>query len=68
MGDGSTFRADYKGKGRAQANGDVLTLDLGSVEEGRGAPNGAFQQMQMIEQQVSLVEVMFFFIGGGSCV
>ena len=43
-----------KGKSRAQhQNGDLLALDLGSAEEGTGLYNGgAFQQMQLVEQQV----------------
>lgn len=52
MGDGSSLRSDYKGKGRAQQNGDMLALDLGSVEEGTGVSNGAYAQMQLVEQQV----------------
>lgn len=51
MGDGSLAKYD-KGKGRA-TNGDVLALDLDSAEEGNGNPNGAFMQMQLVEQQVS---------------
>jgi syntaxin 5 len=51
MGDGSPSRFDAKGKGRAQQNGDILALDLGSAEEGLGS-QGAFMQMQMVEQQV----------------
>jgi syntaxin 5 len=54
MGDGSPSRFDSKGKGRAQQNGDVLALDLGSAEEGLGS-QGAFMQMQMVEQQVRAV-------------
>lgn len=53
MGDGSASRFDSKGKGRAPQNGDVLALDLDSAEEGiGGSQNGAFQQMQLVEQQV----------------
>lgn len=53
MGDGSPSRYDSKGKGRAPQNGDVLALDLDSAEEGMGgSQNGAFQQMQLVEQQV----------------
>lgn len=53
MGDGSPSRFDSKGKGRAPQNGDVLALDLDSAEEGlAGSQNGAFQQMQLVEQQV----------------
>lgn len=54
MGDGSPSRYDQKGKGRAPQNGDVLALNLDSAEEGTGSQNGgAFQQMQLVEQQVS---------------
>lgn len=53
MGDGSPSRFDSKGKGRAPQNGDVLALDLNSAEEGGGA-QGAYMQMQMVEQQVRL--------------
>jgi len=55
MGDGSPSRFDAKGKGRAQQNGDVLALDLGSAEEGLGS-QGAFMQMQMVEQQDSYIQ------------
>ncbi|KDR85402.1 hypothetical protein GALMADRAFT_52516 [Galerina marginata CBS 339.88] len=51
MGDGSTNPYDSKGKGRAPQNGDVLSLDLDSAEEGGGTSNG-FMQMQLVEQQV----------------
>ena len=51
MGDGSSTSFDSKGKGRAVQNGDILALDLNSAEEGGGA-QGAFMQMQMVEQQV----------------
>lgn len=51
MGDGSLSRFDSKGKGRAPQNGDVLALDLHSAEEGSGS-QGAFMQMQLVEQQV----------------
>lgn len=51
MGDGSLSRFDSKGKGRAPQNGDVLALDLHSAEEGSGS-QGAFMQMQQVEQQV----------------
>ncbi|TFK77298.1 t-SNARE [Pluteus cervinus] len=55
MGDGSTQRYDAKGKGRDLQNGDVLALDLNSAEE--GAPqDGAFAQMQMVEQQDSYIQ------------
>jgi syntaxin 5 len=55
MGDGSPNRFDSKGKGRAQPNSDVLALDLGSAEEGLGS-QGAFMQMQMVEQQDSYIQ------------
>lgn len=50
MGDGTPARNDVKGKHRAQ-QGDMLALHLGSLEEGEGQ-NGAYSQMQMMEQQV----------------
>lgn len=53
MSDGSPSRLDLKGKGRAPQNGDILALDLDSAEEGAGA-QGAFMQMQMVEQQVRI--------------
>jgi syntaxin 5 len=55
MGDGSSGQLDAKGKGRATPNNGMLALDLESAEGGVGAPNGgggAFQQMQLVEQQV----------------
>ncbi|EAU92740.2 integral membrane protein sed5 [Coprinopsis cinerea okayama7 len=55
MGDGSPAKFDPKGKGRAAQNGDVLALDLDSAEEG-SANGGAFQQMQLIEQQDSYIQ------------
>lgn len=55
MGDGSLNPYDQKGKGRAPQNGDLLSLDLNSAEEGGGASSG-FMQMQMVEQQVSSAE------------
>ncbi|KAG6832529.1 hypothetical protein H0H92_000158 [Tricholoma furcatifolium] len=55
MGDGSPSRFDAKGKGRAVHDGDLLALDLTSAEEGAGA-QGAYQQMQMIEQQDSYIQ------------
>ncbi|KAG5654717.1 hypothetical protein H0H81_007473 [Sphagnurus paluster] len=55
MGDGSPSRLDSKGKGRAPQDGDLLALDLTSAEEGVGA-QGAYQQMQMIEQQDSYIQ------------
>ena len=60
MGDGSLSRFDVKGKGRAQQNGDVLALDLGSAEEGLGS-QGAFMQMQMVEQQVRQLSLIIYF-------
>ncbi|KAJ7631218.1 t-SNARE [Roridomyces roridus] len=58
MGDGSPSRYDSKGKGRAPQNGDVLALDLDSAEAGiPGTQNGgAFQQMQLVEQQDSYIQ------------
>ncbi|KAJ7446415.1 t-SNARE [Mycena galericulata] len=56
MGDGSPSRYDSKGKGRAPQNGDVLALDLDSAEEGLGGQNGAFQQMQLVEQQDTYIQ------------
>lgn len=44
-------RASFKGKGRAVDNGDLLELDIDAVEEGR-AGGSAYQQMQLVEQQV----------------
>jgi syntaxin 5 len=56
MGDGSPSR-DPKGKGRAPQNGDVLALDLDSAEEGiGGSQRGAFQQMQLVEQQDTYIQ------------
>lgn len=53
MGDGSPSRMNSKGKGRAPQNGDILALNLDSAEEGTASENGgAFQQMQLVEQQV----------------
>jgi len=57
MGDGSPSRYDSKGKGRAPQNGDVLALDLDSAEEGLGgSQHGAFQQMQLVEQQDTYIQ------------
>lgn len=53
MGDGSSGRLDTKGKGRATPSDGVLALDLEHAEG--GVPNGggnAFQQMELVEQQV----------------
>jgi syntaxin 5 len=55
MGDGSSGRPDTKGKGRATPNDGMLALDLEHAEGGIGVPNGggnAFQQMELVEQQV----------------
>jgi syntaxin 5 len=55
MGDGSSSRSDSKGKGRATPNNGMLALDLEHAEGGVGVSNGgnsAFQQMQLVEQQV----------------
>lgn len=57
MGDGSSGRPDSKGKGRATPNDGMLALDLEHAEGGIGVPNGgssAFQQMELVEQQVRL--------------
>jgi syntaxin 5 len=57
MGDGSSGSSDAKGKGRATPNDGMLAFDLEHAEGGLGAPNGgngAFQQMQLVEQQVRL--------------
>ena len=56
MGDGS-LRPNPKGKGRAPQNGDILALDLDAAEEGAAANGGAFQQMQLVEQQVRMLIV-----------
>lgn len=57
MGDGSSSRFDSKGKGRSHNNGDLLALNLDAAEEGLGGPNsGAFQQMQLVEQQDSYIQ------------
>jgi len=57
MGDGTMTRFDSKGKQRAPPNGDVLALDLDSAEEGMGSSNGgAFQQMQLVEQQDTYIQ------------
>jgi len=52
MGDGSGSPYDQKGKGRAHQNGDVLSLDLNTAEEGGSRTSNGFMQMQLIEQQV----------------
>ncbi|KAH9065650.1 t-SNARE [Lactarius vividus] len=59
MGDGSSSRLDAKGKGRATPNNGMLALDLESAEGGINAPNGsggAFQQMQLVEQQDTYIQ------------
>lgn len=67
MGDGSSMRADAKGKGRARPNGDVLALDLNAAEEGYGIQNGPFAQMQLVEQQVRFSwATMTFFLASDS--
>jgi len=54
MGDGSPRS---KGKGRAPQNGDILALNLDSAEEGTASENGgAFQQMQLVEQQDNYIQ------------
>lgn len=55
MGDGSAFRADIRGKGRARPNGDVLAMDLLAAEEGSNA-QGPFAQMQLVEQQDDYIQ------------
>ncbi|KAG6866063.1 hypothetical protein C0991_009160 [Blastosporella zonata] len=55
MGDGSPSRFDSKGKGRAVHDGDLLAMDLTSAEEGAGS-QGAYHQMQLIEQQDSYIQ------------
>ena len=56
MGDSYSTRSDAKGKGRATPNGGMLALDLEHAEGGMGVPNrgnnSAFQQMELVEQQV----------------
>ncbi|KAF4623131.1 hypothetical protein D9613_002166 [Agrocybe pediades] len=56
MGDGSSTPYDSKGKGRAPQNGDVLSLDLNSAEEGGGHSSNGFMQMQLVEQQDSYIQ------------
>ncbi|KIM47809.1 hypothetical protein M413DRAFT_439488 [Hebeloma cylindrosporum] len=56
MGDGSLNPYDQKGKGRAPQNGDVLSLDLNSAEEGGGHASNGFMQMQLVEQQDSYIQ------------
>jgi hypothetical protein len=54
MGDGTASRFDPKGKGRSTPKNDELSLDLNAVEGGsaNGHADGAFMQMQLVEQQV----------------
>ncbi|KAJ6520065.1 t-SNARE [Mycena sanguinolenta] len=57
MGDGTPNGLNSKGKGRSPQNGDVLALDLDSAEEGLGgSQRGAFQQMQLVEQQDTYIQ------------
>jgi len=65
MGDGSSTSFDSKGKGRAVQNGDILALDLNSAEEGAGA-QGAFMQMQMVEQQACVPHSSFHPLYSGT--
>ena len=65
MGDGSLAGAprfpDSKGKGRAPQNGDILAMDLVTAEEGTaGEGGGAYMQMQLVEQQVSMVSPLCY--------
>jgi syntaxin 5 len=63
MGDGSPSRLNSKGKGRALQNGDILALNLDSAEEGTASEHGgAFQQMQLVEQQVSSSNNLFSYL------
>jgi len=57
MGDGSP--SDQKGKGRAHQNGDVLSLDLNTAEEGGSRTSNGFMQMQLLEQQVIAYPLVF---------
>jgi hypothetical protein len=57
MGDGSRSQTPNKfekGKSRTgHQDGEMLALDIVSAEEGAGVySGGAFQQMQLVEQQV----------------
>ena len=57
MGDGAPSRMGAKGKGRAPQNGDILALNLDSAEEGTASEHGgAFQQMQLVEQQDNYIQ------------
>ena len=48
---GPDSRQEMKGKGRAVPDGELLAVDLNTVES--GASNGnPFQQLQLVEQQV----------------
>ncbi|KAH9960758.1 t-SNARE [Lactifluus volemus] len=55
----NTQRQDSMGKGRATPNDGMLAFDLEHAEGGLGAPNGgsgAFQQMQLVEQQDNYIQ------------
>jgi len=59
MGDGTSNRLDFKGKGRATPHNDELDLNLTTTEEGEGAngnTGGAFMQMQLMEQQDTYIQ------------
>jgi len=56
MGDGSSGRLDTKGKGRATPNDGMLALDLEHAEGGMPNGGGAFQQMELVEQQDSYIQ------------
>ncbi|KAF9448193.1 t-SNARE [Macrolepiota fuliginosa MF-IS2] len=59
MGDGTSNRLDFKGKGRATPHNDELELNLTTAEEGEGAngnTGGAFMQMQLMEQQDTYIQ------------
>lgn len=71
MGDGTANSFDFKGKGRATPKNDELSLDLNAVEGGsaNGHGDGAFMQMQLVEQQVCFsprdVSVLTVFLATG---
>ncbi|KAF8578433.1 t-SNARE [Ramaria rubella] len=55
--DASQPQPDYKGKGRAYQDGDMLALDIGRAEEGTAQNGGdAFMQMQIMEQQDTYIQ------------
>ncbi|KAF7784036.1 hypothetical protein Agabi119p4_201 [Agaricus bisporus var. burnettii] len=58
MGDGTANSFDFKGKGRATPKNDELSLDLNAVEGGsaNGHADGAFMQMQLVEQQDTYIQ------------